>query len=193
VNTPHSLDVSATRSVNNASSPPRLDAVSLAALVAVFIGWFFVDTLVARLGALEHGVRFFDISSVIADPMRIFFAADTSWQRFAFGLLCFAALLAPLIAMRRVSWAWMLHFAPLLLMLACGAVLYSKTSSEFFAAPSDAPTVAGNVIRFANNLVHQGSGLVSRHISIGPGGYLAFLGSVVLAVQGVRRHRRHET
>jgi hypothetical protein len=76
-------------------------------------------------------------------------------------------------------------------MVICGALLYSKTSGEFFAAPADATSLGGSVIRFANDLVRRSTGLVSRHVSIGVGGYLAFAGALVLAMQGMRHLRRH--
>ena len=76
-------------------------------------------------------------------------------------------------------------------MVVCGTLLFSRTSSEFFAAPSDAASLSAGVIRFANHLARQGSALVSRHVSIGAGGYLAFTASVILAAQGMRHFRRH--
>jgi len=161
------------------------------AILAIFVGWFFVDTLVASLGSLQHGVRFFDISSAIADPTRIFFAIDASWRRGLFVLLCLLCLLAPILPhWRTARWAWAAYLAPLALMVACGALLYSQASSEFFSAPQDAQSLSSSVIHFANGLVHRGSGLVARHVSIGAGGYLAFAGSLVLAVQGMRRLTR---
>jgi hypothetical protein len=160
------------------------------AMLAIFVGWFFVDTLVASLGSLQHGVRFFDISSAIADPTRIFFPVDASWRRGLFVLLCLLCLLAPILPHWRTArwaWAWAAYLAPLALMGACGALLYSQTSSEFFATAQDAQSLTGGVIRIAHDLVHRGSGLVARHVSIGAGGYLAFAGSLALAVQGMRR------
>jgi hypothetical protein len=171
----------------------RIDGAGRMAMLAIFVGWFFLDTLVASLGSLQHGVRFFDISSAIADPTRIFFAADVSWQRGLFVLLCLFCLLAPILphwrtAHRRTArWAWAAYLAPLALMAACGVLLYSQTSSELFSAPPDAQSWSSSVIHLANGLVHRGSGLVARHVSIGTGGYLAFAGSLALAVQGMRR------
>jgi hypothetical protein len=168
----------------------RIDALSLWALLAIFIGWFFVDTLAVTLGSLRHGVRFFDISAAIADPTRIFFGVDGSFQRVCFGIICLICLLAPLLPhWRAVRWAWLGYLAPLALMVICGALLYSKTSGEFFSAPADAASLGGSVIRFANNLVRQSTGLVSKHVAVGAGGYLAFAGSLVLAVQGYRAFR----
>src|ERR1700722_6974030 len=173
------------------SAARRIDGASQMAILAIFVGWFFVDTLVASLGSLQHGVRFFDISSAIADPTRIFFAIDASWRRGLFVLLCLLCLLAPILPhWRTARWAWAAYLAPLALMVACGALLYSQASSEFFSAPQDAQSLSSSVIHFANGLVHRGSGLVARHVSIGAGGYLAFAGSLVLAVQGMRRLTR---
>jgi hypothetical protein len=75
-------------------------------------------------------------------------------------------------------------------MVSCGALLFSKTSSEFFSALSDVNSLGGSALRLAYDLVHRGSGLVSKHVSIGTGGYLAFAGSLILAVQGIHRLRR---
>jgi hypothetical protein len=170
------------------SAARRIDGASQMAILAIFVGWFFVDTLVASLGSLQHGVRFFDISSAIADPTRIFFPVDASWRRGLFVLLCLLCLLAPILPhWRTARWAWAAYLAPLALMVACGALLYSQTSSELFATAQDAQSLTGSIIRIAHGLVHRGSDLVARHVSIGTGGYLAFAGSLVLAVQGMRR------
>jgi hypothetical protein len=168
----------------------QMDGISLLAMLAIFIGWFFVDTLVVTFGELRHGVRFFDISSAILDPTRIFFGVDDSLQRIVFALICLSCLLAPLWPhWRRSRLAWASYLAPLALMLLCGTLLYSKTSSEFFSAQGQASLSSG-VIRFANDLIGRANGLVSRHISIGAGGYLAFAGSAALAALGIRRMSR---
>jgi hypothetical protein len=170
----------------------QIDRVSLLALLAIFIGWFFADTLAVTLGLLRHGVRFFDISAAVADPTRIFFGVEGSFRRVFFGFICLLCLFAPLFPhWRGTRWAWLAYLAPLALMVICGALLYSKTSAEFFSAPADPASVGGSVIRFANGLVRRSSGLVSRHVSVGVGGYLAFAGSLVLAAQGMRHLRRH--
>ena len=170
----------------------RIDAASLWAMLAIFVGWFVADTLAVSLGSLRHGVRFFDISSAIADPSRIFFAVDASVQRGSFALLCLLCLAAPIFPYyRRSRLAWAAYLAPLALMLICGALLYSKTSGEFFAAPPGTRSLGSSVIRFANGVVHQGGGLVASHVSIGMGGYLAFAGSLALAALGMRRLLRH--
>jgi len=196
MDTPQSLDAAAapTPFGQLSRAARRIDGVSLWALLAIFIGWFFVDTLAVTLGSLRHGVRFFDISAAIADPTRIFFGVDGSLRRIFFGCICLICLLAPLLPHWRARrWAWLAYLAPLALMVICGVLLYSKTSGEFFSAPADASTLGGSVIRFANNLVRQSTGLVSKHVSVGAGGYLAFAGSLVLAAQGMRHLRSSRT
>ena len=165
-----------------------LDASSKIAIVCVVFGWFFTNTFVVSLGSLEHGVRFFDTSAVIADPTRLFFDGDTPFHRVFFVLMCLACLIAPLAPhFMKTQTAWLGYLAPLALILACGALLYWRTSGELFAPPSDPKSLSSNLIHFANDLVHRGSDLVSRHVSIGAGSYLSLFGSAVLAVQGVRR------
>jgi hypothetical protein len=192
MDTPRSFDIAPSPPNGPSGAPRQIDGVTLAAMLAILIGWFFVDTLVVSVGSLQHGVRFFDLSSAIANPMKIFFRVDGSFQRVMFGAVCLACLLAPVLAhRRRARWAWAAYLAPLALMLISAALLYSRTSGEFLASSADPNSLRGNVIRFANNLVHGGGVLISRHISIGSGGYLAFAGSVVLALRGTRHFRRH--
>ena len=169
----------------------ELDPVSRFALLCIFFGWFLLDTLLVSLGSLQHGVRFFDISSVIADPTRLFFGIQGFGRRIVFGVVCVLCLLAPLLPhLRRGRANWLGYLAPLVLMTICGVLLYSRTSSELFATPSDAGRAGSSLIHFANDLLHRGSGLVARHVSVGIGGYTAFIASMVLALRGFRRFQR---
>jgi hypothetical protein len=169
----------------------QIDLSSKIAIACVFFGWFLLDTLVVILGSLQHGVRFFDISEVIANPSRMFFGLQGSLHRMFFIPLCVVCLYAPVLPhLRRIRLLWLSYAAPLALMVICGALLFSRTSREFIAAPSNAGQVGGNLIQFANDLVHRGGDLVARHVSIGVGGYLALAASMVLALQGVRRLRK---
>jgi uncharacterized protein YggT (Ycf19 family) len=171
-------------------SAGELDLASKLAIVCIMFSWFLIETLVVSWGSLQHNVRFFEMASIIADPTRMFFRIRISLQVLLFGLLCVVCLLAPLLPHYwRARSAFLGYFAPLALMAVCGALLYSKTSASFFAAPNDAGTLNGNFIRFANNLVHQGSDLLARHISVGVGGYTALFACIVLALQGARRYR----
>ncbi len=192
MDSPTSLQAAARRTLFSRliQATDQLETASKLALLCVFIGWFMTDTLIVTLGSLQHGVRFFDMSAMIADPTRLFFGIQGPFQRIIFGLVCILCLSAPVLPyMRRERVAWLAYLAPLVLMLICGVLLYSRTSSEFFGTPSDASGVGSDLIRFANKFARQGTGLVARHISIGVGGYLAFVASVVLALRGLRHYR----
>jgi hypothetical protein len=193
MDTPRSMDVSSTQPLLGRAlrAIAELDASTKLAMVCLVFGWFFMNTLVVSLGSLDHGVRFFDMGAVIADPTRLFFGVDTSLQRILFGLVCLVCVMAPLApALAKRRSAWLVYLAPLVLIVVCGGILYWRTSGDFFTAPSDANSINGSLLRFANDLVRRGSGMVSRHVSIGAGGYLALIGGVVLALQGVRRFRQ---
>src|ERR1700689_3347388 len=114
----------------------QIELASKIAIVFVFFGWFLVQTLVVTLGSLQHGVRFFDISAVIADPSRMFFGLQGSVHRGFFIPLCIVCICAPLLPhFSRMRVLWLTYIAPLALMLICGALLFSRTSGEFIAAP----------------------------------------------------------
>jgi len=169
----------------------KLDAVSLIALFIIFLSWFFIDTFTVTLGSLKHSVRFYDLPAVIADPTRMFFGTAATLRTFLFGALCVVCLLLPLAVYRRHErWIWLALFGPLGLTLVCGALLYYRTSGEFFAMVAEPASMAGNLIHFANGVVHRGSGAVARHVSIGVGGYLGFVAAVWLAILGARGFRR---
>jgi hypothetical protein len=165
-----------------------LELSSKLAMVCVAFGWFFMNTLAVSLGSLQHGVRFVDMSAVIADPPRLFFGGDTPVHRVLFSLLCLACLLGPVAPQfARTRAGWLGHVAPLGLMVACGALLYWRTSGEILAAPADTASLSGSLLQFANGVLHRGADAVSRHVSVGAGSYLAAIGCLVLAAQGLHR------
>ena len=171
------------RSVGFFPAQPRLGRVgralttlemsSLSAVGGILIGWFFIDYLVVSLGSLHHGVRFFDMWAMIADPARLFLGVDSSLQRLLFGCICIACLAASLAAppLIRNRLAWLAYLAPLALIVFCAALLYLRTSAEFFA----------------DDVARHGGGLSAQHLSPGAGGYLALIGSLFLGIQGIRR------
>jgi hypothetical protein len=175
------------------SAAAEMELAAKFALICVFFAWFFLDTLVVSVGSVKHGVRFFDAGAVIADPTRMFFAIDTTFSVLLFTLLCLACVLAPLAPhLWRTRAAWLGYVVPLVLMVVCGLMLYSKTSGEILATPADANGLTGSVMSFANKILQRGSDLVSRHVAVGAGGYIAIIGSLVLAYFGVRRFFRQQ-
>jgi len=173
------------------SAAAELDGITKFAIICVFFAWFFIDTLVVSVGSIKHGVRFFDAGAVIADPTRMFFSIDTTFGVLLFGLLCCLCLIAPLAPhLWRNRVAWVGYLVPLALIVVCGLLLYSKTSGEILAAPSDAGGLRSSVMSLANKILQRGSDLVSRHVAVGAGGYVALLASLVLGLQGIRRFLR---
>jgi hypothetical protein len=174
-----------------ASAATQIEIAARVAMVCIFVSWFFLDTLVGTLGSLRHGIRFFDVSAVIADPSRMFFGFSGWAHRAGFGLLCLVCLFAPLLPhLRRERLWWLAYLAPVALMAICGVLLLWRTSGQFIAAPNDAGHIAGTVSQFADDLVNHGRTLMTRHVSIGVGGYLGFVSSLVLALRGVRHIRQ---
>ena len=162
--------------------------INQGATLAIFIGWFFLDTLAVTIGSLQHSVRFFDLCAAMGEPRRILFGVESWVQRIAFGSLCLACLAAPLLARQCHGHIerWV-SLAPLGLMIGCGVLLYCKTSADTFAVPNDLGSLGHGVMRLANSLARQGATLVSRHISLGLGAYVALVGALVLAIDGWRR------
>jgi hypothetical protein len=194
MNAPQGMEISSVRPLAGrlVRGLAALDGSSKLAIVGVVFGWFFMNTFLVTLGSLEHGVRFFDMSAVIADPSRLFFGGDVPFHRAIFGMASLACLAAPIAPnLWKTRFAWLGYLAPLALILACGVLLYWRTSGDLLVLPGDPETLSGSLMHLANNLVHRGTDLVSRHVAIGAGSYLALIGSGVLAVQGIRRARRH--
>jgi hypothetical protein len=104
--------------------------------------------------------------------------------RVIFGLVCGAVLLTPLAPfLWKERSAWLAYLAPL--------VLYARTSGEIFATSNHPGSVSNDVLRFANDLIHRGGDLAARRVSVAAGGYLAFIGSCLLAWRGIRGYRSH--
>ena len=162
----------------------------LVALALVFIGWFLSDTLVTTIGAVEFEFHFFDMAAVIAEPGRLFtgVSANLGYLTIPFGLLCAAALAAPLAPYVSDSrLARLGRVAPLLLMLVCGAILYYETSQETFRAARDASDLANALVNLANVMARHPIGAAVRHVGIGAGAWLGGAGALYLGYTAVQR------
>jgi len=165
----------------------ELGFVTVIAMVCLLIGWFFTNTLVASMGPMEHDVRFFNLADAIANPLRLFVGGDATVGTVVFTVVCVACLLAPLAPHWSGNRAlWPAYFAPLLLMVLVGLMLYVHASQDLFPTANSADAVSRDLIRLANDLVNKGGELVARHVAVGFGGYLGALGGLVLAYRGLR-------
>jgi hypothetical protein len=171
----------------------QLGVVTVLAMICVFIGWFFTDTVVASMGPLVHTVRFYGLADAVGNPLRLFAGGDVTTATVAFSVLCIACILAPLLP----HWAgnralWPAYCAPLLLIIVVGLILYFRASHDLFTSADDADPVNRDLVRLANDLINKGGQLVARHVAIGLGAYLGVIGSLVLAVWGFRLVRPRE-
>jgi len=151
----------------------------------------FPRHLGVSLGSLRHGVRFFDILRPSPTRRVFFFGVEGSMQRILFGMVCVACLLSPLLPQWRPSrGAWLASLAPLALMVICGALLYSKTSAEFFSTPADANSLAAVSPAWPMTWCIEAAAWSPSTCRSARGGYLGFAGSLLAAVQGLRQFRR---
>jgi hypothetical protein len=164
----------------------RVDARTWIAMACIAAGWFGLNTLEATFGPLQHVAHFYDLPAIMTDPRWLIrgVSASHNFGTVVFGSLCVLVILAPVVprlGYPRTAWLGLL---PLALMLLCGIVLYVKSSATHIEAGDGAGKVGEYLARWANGAVSWTGDVVSRHIAIGAGGYLAFIASGWLAAQG---------
>jgi hypothetical protein len=173
--------------------PTKIDFLTWVAVGCVVLGWFWLDTLAATFGPIQHTVHFYDLPVVMHDPRWLLSGVRDAFPlaRVTFGLVCLVVITAPLLP--RLGFPhvpYLLSSAPFLLMLLCGIVLYVKSSSTQIAATDSLGRIGGYFAKWANGATNWTGDVVARHIAIAAGGYVAFLASGFLAVRGVIRPRQ---
>lgn len=161
-------------------------------MACIAVGWFGLDTLVATFGPMRHPAHFYDLPAVMLDPRRLLFGPTEplSTGTFVFGLLCLAVIALPVLPRLGFSPArWLLVTAPLLWMVLCGTVLYVKASSAHMTAPERMGRLGGYLASWANGAMDWTGDVVARHITLGPGAYLALIGAAWLAFKGASELR----
>jgi hypothetical protein len=155
-------------------------------LALVFVGWFPCDALSTTVGALRLHFHFFDLAAVIARPSRLVTGVNRGdVLTLPFGVLCLAALAAPLAPRYlRHRLARFGPYVPLCLMLACGVILYIVTSGDMFTAAPGAGSIANALTRFGNSVAGHASAIAARHITIGLGVWMSLPATVYLARYG---------
>jgi hypothetical protein len=166
--------------------------IALLAQALIFIGWFTLDTLRTSLGSLGFDFHFYDMAAIIASPRRLELGVgdNASIITVPFAILCFALVLAPAFVPTRFSTA--ARLAPLLLMLVCGAFLYHIAQQDLFIAARNADDITTSIVQLANAITRRGGDLLTRHIGIGAGAWVAAAGALLLAYT-VTRERGLET
>ena len=164
-----------------------IDPIVVIAVACVLAGWFWLNLCVTKVGRLELDFHFYEMSELIRRPALLLTGVSDrhSARSIAFGFVCVVVALASLAPyVRKSKNAWLATLAPLVLMLLCGALLYYKTSPDYFSASADAGEVGRDLIQLANKLAGKMVGNVARHVSIGLGAYVSFLASGVIAIRG---------
>ena len=175
-----------------AQAARRLDGATWLAMLAIFVGWFLLDTLKVSAGPFSQAVRFYDLGALISNPLQLFYGIDAAHraQVFVFGVVCILVLCTPLVPhVINLRQAWLACLVPLALMLVCGAILYVQTSGDFLSQPADDGGIGSSVVQLANKILKRGSEPIARHVSIGGGVYLALAGCLFLGLRGVNRYR----
>jgi len=172
-------------------TPLRIPASTSVALTTIAISWFWMATLVSHFGPAQQVMHFYDLGTVLRDPMWLVhgIARWHTVEAFAFGALSTAVLLTPLLTHRLgTRSSWLLYAAPLAFMLMCAGLLYLKTSGPYVAASADTGAVGAFLAQLANNVIGKAADTIAKHISIGAGGYLSFLGAAYLTFSGVSEY-----
>jgi hypothetical protein len=170
----------------------KIDNITWVAMACVAAGWFWMNTLIATFGPIQHVVHFYELPSAMKDPRWLLagIGASASLSTIGFGIACLLMIPAPLLP--RLGYPhvpWLLSCAPVLLMLLCGITLYVKSSSTHIEATDSLGRIGGYVAHWANGATAWTGDVVARHIRVGAGGYLAFIASGFLAVKGIRDQR----
>jgi hypothetical protein len=171
----------------NSSVPGRIDTPTWIAMACIAIGWFWLNTLVAAFGPIQHAASFYDLPAVMKEPRWLLTGVSGAHSvgTLVFGFLCLAVVVSPLfprLGYPRTAW---FNVAPLALMLLCGIGLYVRASSARIEPGDSMGRLGGYVAHWANGAAAWGGDVLARHIALGAGGYLAFAASAWLAVRWV--------
>jgi hypothetical protein len=176
-----------------ASALARIDVATWAALIAIVLGWFLLETLRVEWGPIDRRVPFYDLAVVVSSPMTLFTGTEghRGLGTVLFVTLCCISLLMPLLPyVWRNRFAWLASAAPLALMLVAAFLLYTRTSDSLPPPDSGlADTIAHDVRHLANHILHHARESVARKVTFAAGGYFAVLGSLYLGARGVRGFR----
>jgi hypothetical protein len=172
----------------------RRDWIAVSCVGGIALGWFAMDSLEVRLGALRQGTRFYELLAVLRHPGDLLLGVDAGGDaRVAgFAVLCLLVLAAALTpqwlalpaARRFPATAAML---PLILMLLTAIALVDSGVRLDAHAPPD--TMRQDLLRLAQDALGRVQGSLARRVSLGAGAYVSVLASLVLAWRGLLARR----
>jgi hypothetical protein len=172
----------------------RLDWALLLGVAGLVCGWFFLSSLITDLGVLQLQFHFYNVLTLMHAPARITlgpYGDGATLDAWLFGTVCVAAVLAalaPVVSRRRVAWIGCL--APFALMALSGIILYHVLSQDLIDNDGMLGDTGLRLSRFANELANKVSGVITRRIHVGLGGYLSVVASAYLAFRGLRGYQQ---
>ena len=77
----------------------KIDGITWVAVACLVLGWFWLDTLAATFGPVQHAVHFYDLPLVMRDPRWLLTGVTDAYPliRVVFGLVCLVVITAPLL------------------------------------------------------------------------------------------------
>jgi len=182
--------------VNANIAPTRqMDWLLLILVVCLACSWFLMSSLTTDLGFTQLQFRFYHLLALIRTPRLFFTGADgdvTPLDIRLFAVVCalvIVAALAPLYSKHRL--AWLGCFAPFVLMVVVGAIVYHITSQPTFADDGSYGATGTTLIKFANSVVGDVGGMFAHQVHVGAGAIIAPLAALILAIKGVLLARRN--
>jgi hypothetical protein len=167
----------------------RFGVPTLAAMAALLVGWFFLNTVAIQISsAYGVGLSFWKILAVLNSPAGLMASLGGmgSGGGGAYSFMCIVALIAPLAPqVWKDKRAHLGGVVPLAFMLLVAVMIYLGISDSLKQAQGMANAFGGaQAARMADNVGGEMLREALRAISIGAGGYLSLLASLYLAGRG---------
>ena len=168
----------------------------LAALAAVFVGWFLLEYLSVTIASWHQGFHFYDLPALIDKPARLISGIDPTqvWTGIPSGVLCFALLVAPLLAplappALRPALARYGFALPLVVIVLGALMLWYQSSRDTFMVAPGASDIAHAYANLGNAIARRVGGSVAHYVSFGAGVWVSLIGALYLAYHGLVRSR----
>ena len=169
----------------------RFGVPALAAMAALLLGWFFLNTVAIQVSPQYNlGLSFWKLLGILNSPAGLMNGLNGAGGASGiYGFLCIAALAAPLAPQvwndKRAHLGAVL---PLAFMLLVALMIYLGVNDSLKQAQGAADFLGGGqAARMAESMSSMMLREAMRAISIGAGGYLALLASLYLAARGTMK------
>jgi hypothetical protein len=166
----------------------RFGVPTLAAMAALLVGWFFLNTVAIQVSSeYGMGLSFWKILAVVNSPAGLMASlGGVGGGSGIYGFLCIVALIAPLAPqVWKDKRAHLGGLVPLVFMLLVAVMVYLGISDGMKQAQGMASAMGGaQAARMLDDVGGEMLRQAMRAISIGAGGYLSLIASLYLAGRG---------